>query len=169
MLKESQRARRPDAGVTLRKLFWSGCPGGILPIDCKTFITCKSRPSCLSTGPCSSLLAVASTSPGRGGRRTVRSGLGLRLPGLPRHSQSEQDPEQPSMPQGTPAKAERLGSRARVISPGRQEPSLPAPPTLSQHAVCRAARRRGGQTPTAQERGSLVTQSVHGLLLRTVS
>lgn len=51
------------------------------------------------------------------------------------------------MPQGTPAKAERLGSRARVISPGRQEPSLPAPPTLGQHAVCGAAAAEGRRLP----------------------
>lgn len=49
LLKESQHEKRPDACLTLRKLFWLGCPGVILPIDRKTFITRKSRLSCLST------------------------------------------------------------------------------------------------------------------------
>lgn len=146
LLKESQHEKRPDACLTLRKLFWLGCPGVILPIDRKTFITRKLRLSCLSTRDVQQSAGCASRISWPDGRRTVRSEVGLRRPGLPRHSQSEKAPEQSLMPQGTPAKAEHLGSCAHVVGPGRQEQSLPGPPTLSQQAVCCGACRRGGQT-----------------------
>lgn len=166
LLKESQHESRPDAGLTLRQLFWSGCPGVILPIDHKTLIPRKPRLSCLSPGDVqqSAGCGFHVSWPGRA-EDGVRSGVGLRLPGLPRRSQSEKVLEQSLMPQGTAAKVERLGSRAHVAGPGRQEPPLPGPPTQNQQAVCCRARRCGGHQATAQQQGSLITKAVHGILL----